>query len=97
MKSKMQIERRVNNLYRALFDATLNSVLVIDLNDGHIVDANTQTLNLFQYTFDEITELTINDIFVDSELASGLFYNGLSHTTSLSCKKKDTEIGRAHV
>lgn len=90
MKSKMQIERRVNNLYRALFDATLNSVLVIDLNDGHIVDANTQTLNLFQYTFDEITELTINDIFVDSELASGLFYNGLSHTTSLSCKKKDT-------
>ena len=69
MKSKIQVERRVNNVYRAVFNATQNAVIIIDLNSLQIYDANPRALNLFNYTFEEIINLTFSDISCESNFA----------------------------
>ena len=51
--------------YRALFDNIYGGIVIIDINSFKIIDANKRAIAMFEYTLDEIRNLTFMDLMSD--------------------------------
>lgn len=89
MKSKIEIERAKNEIYKTIFDSAYQAILIIDTeNNFQIIDVNKQTLDMFDYTFEEITSLTIFDLSANPELTKIRLDSGVTETILSWYKKK---------
>jgi PAS domain S-box-containing protein len=90
MKSKIEIERAKNEIYKTIFDSAYQAILIIDTeNNFQIIDVNKQTLDMFDYTFEEITSLTIFDLSANPELTKIRLDSGVTETVLSWYKKKN--------
>lgn len=48
--------------YRKLFSESLVMIMLVDPNDGQIIDVNQAAINKYGYTFEEFTKMKISDI-----------------------------------
>ena len=68
MKEKIQNERRKHDFYKTLFDNTYEAIIIIDIeNNAKIIDVNIRAIEMFGYSFDEFTSLSLYDLSTDSE------------------------------
>ena len=63
LKALLESEER----YKALFNRSLNLIYVMDF-DGHFIDANNATLNLFGYKREEIRSVNVNSLVDEDQL-----------------------------
>ena len=93
MREKIQVERRKNDFYRILFDAVLDSIIVVNVDHNcHIIDANNKALEVFGYTFDELVNLTLFDLSCDPERTRKSVDDGVNYVKLRWYKKKDGTI-----
>lgn len=81
---RKQAEERLQDnqkKYHNLFQAIPDAIVVADIDTGILVEWNRQALQLFEYTPDELSEMSINDLY-PSELrhdAEKYFQRALHH------------------
>jgi len=56
-----ELEKK-KNLFQSLFDVSTSIKLIIEFDSGRIVNANKAAMDFYKYTFEEITNLNINQI-----------------------------------
>jgi PAS domain S-box-containing protein len=54
--------RESEEIYRSLFDDNHSTLILIDPNDGRIVNANSKACNFYGYSLDQMKQLKITDI-----------------------------------
>jgi len=90
MKQKILNERRKNDFYRTLFDNAYEAILIIDIEDNaQIIDANTKALELFGYSYEELTSLSLFALSDNPDLTKQRIVDRVFEVGQTYYKKKD--------
>lgn len=93
MKQKILNERRKNDFYRTLFDNAYEAIIIVDIEDNaRIVDANNKAIDLFGYTYDEITSLSLFDLSMNPELTKQRIIDKVFEIGQSNYKGKDGRL-----
>lgn len=90
MREQIQSERRKNDFYKILFDIAQEAIFIIDMeNNAMIVDVNKKALELFGYTFEEFTSLSLYEISNNPELTRQRLAEEFAYPAENNYKRKD--------
>lgn len=93
MKEKIQHERRKHDFYKILFDNAYDAIIIVDIEDNvKIVDVNTKAIEMFGYSFEEFTSLSLYDISGNPELTKQRIENNIYDISHSYYKRKDNSL-----
>jgi PAS domain S-box-containing protein len=78
--------------YRALFDAELDSIIVINKGSGKILEANASATMMFGYSLEELRSMTIIDLSNEPEETRGVLSRDQATVPLRYYRKKDRSV-----
>ncbi len=78
--------------YRSVFDASGDSLFVLDQATGQIQDANRAALELYGYSLDELRRMKNTDLSAEPEQTARALKEGLLHAPLRHHRKKDGTV-----
>lgn len=87
--------RQSNQRYRALFEDSLDPILIVDL-DGEIIEANRASVTLFGYSLDEMLKMNARSLYADPSdrkpFLDALLKTGSVKDYALKARTKDGSL-----
>ena len=89
--------RKSEERYRKIFDTSYDTILLVDIEEDKILDANESACSMLGYSHDELTALTVSQVHPDEmqelrEFARQVSERGKWQTDGLTCLAKSGEF-----
>lgn|GEM_PF-362088 len=87
--------------YRSVYEAARDAIIMLDRDDGAVLDCNAAAPRLYGYTAEEMLKLSISDLSEDPERALESIRSGLEHVPLRYHKRKSgisfpVEVSMSH-
>lgn len=78
--------------YRSVYEAARDAIVMLDRNDGSILDCNAAARNLYRYSTDEMLKLTIRDLSDEPERSLEAIRSGVERVPLRLHRRSDGSI-----